>query len=376
MSRTLIRLVLAVAVMVIAAMLLTRRAPDSGDMAHGPILPGLTERVNAVDRVTLRVADGDTATLLRKTSGWVVQERHDWPADTGKLRDYLLRLGTTQRLEAKTERPESYARLGVQDIDAPDANGVQVEIVGGGEPLSLIIGQNNAQGHGSYVRMPGQARSWQTDLDIAPERQVANWLQRDLIDVDPRRIVHIEIHPDKAAAFTLSRPGMAESHWQLAPLPRNHETAQGPADAVVGFLQGLSLEDVRPINETPSEGAWTAQFDTADGLRVDVRLWQQDSKPWANLSVQFDPAQATVFAQAQLDAEQKAASEAKRHADAESDNGDADAAPTASVEQRVNTLREQAERASERFKGWQFAITPYKADNLRKAVDEYAAADQ
>lgn len=374
MFRTLIHLALAVAAVAIAAMLLTRRAPDSGDMAQGAVLPGLTERVNEVDRVAFRVAGGDIATLVRKDGGWVVQERHGWPADTGKLRDYLLRLGATQLLEAKTERPESYARLGVQDIDAVDANGVQIDISGGGDPLSLIVGQNNAQGHGSYVRVPGQARSWQTDLDIAPERLVGNWLQRDLIDVDPRRIVHIEIHPGKAAAFTLSRPAMAESHWQLTPLPRKHDTAQAPADAVAGFLQGLRLEDVRPISETFPEEVWAAQFETADGLRVDVRLWQQDSKPWANLSVQFDPVQAAAFAQEQFDTEQKAVTAAKQQASDDSDGNDDVTTPIPTVEQRVAKLSEQAESASARFKGWQFAITPYKADNLRRAPSEYATA--
>lgn len=382
-SRTLLRLALVVVVVILAVWLSTRRAPGSGDLALGPVLPGLSERVNAVQQVTIQAAGGNTATLVRGDAGWVLRERHDWPADTGKLRDYLLRLGVTQRIEAKTQRPESYPRLGVQDLDAADANGARIDILGGGEPLALIVGQNNPQGHGSYVRVPGQAQSWLADLDIAPERQVENWLQRDLIDVDPRRIVGIRVQPAGKSAFTLSRTAVDDSHWQLAPIPAKRDTAQAPAEAIAGFLQGLRLDDVEPAADAEALDGDRLQFDTADGLQVTLSLWQRDDKSWVRLAATFDEAAATAYVGAQVAAEQKAREQQAHEPQADdAANTDASVPPAAaeqpaadagSVEERVAKLREQAHAAAARFDGWVFAISPFKAGNLRKPHTDYIA---
>lgn len=397
-SRTLLRLALVVVVVILAVWLTTRHAPESGDLALGPVLQGLSERVNAVQQVTIQAAGGDTATLVRGDAGWTLRERHDWPADTGKLRDYLLRLGVTQRIEAKTQRPESYSRLGVQDLDAADANSARIDILGGGEPLALIVGQNNPQGHGSYVRVPGQAQSWLADLDIAPERQVENWLQRDLIDVDPRRIVSIRVQPAGKPAFALSRTAVDESHWQLAPLPAQRDTAQAPAEAIAGFLQGLRLDDVEPAADAEVLDGVRVQFDTADGLQVTLSHWQRDDKSWVRLAATFDEAVASAYVGAQVAAEQKAreqqaheqqaheqqAHEPQAHEPQADDAADKDAsvppaatelqaADTGSVEERVAKLRGQAHAAAARFDGWVFAISPFKAGNLRKPHTDYVA---
>lgn len=377
MSRMLIRLAVAAVIVIAAVWLLSARAPQRDDLGLGPVLPGLSERINAVEQVSIRASGGASATLVRQAAGWGVHERHDWPADTGKLRDYLLRLGVAQRVEAKTQRVESYPRLGVQDIDTADANGARIDIQGGGEPLALIIGQNNPQGHGSYVRVPGQAQSWLADLDIGPERKPQEWLQRDLIDVDPRRIVRIQVHPVGATAFTLSRPAVNQARWQLAPLPAKRDTAQARADAIAGFLQGLRLDDVAPAAEAESGDAEQVQFDTADGLQVTLRLWQRDTIYWAGFGLQFDEAAATAFARDEVAREQQADTAA-----ANKDETDADAAPDAaakpapeiaSVAERVTRWRLQADVAAARFNGWVFAIAPYKADNLRGAQADYVS---
>lgn len=367
MSRTLIRLTLAAVIVIAGAWLLSARAPRQGELALGPVLPGLSDRLNVIEQFSIRTSGGASATLARQPEGWVVRERHGWPADTGKLRDYLLRLGIAQRVEAKTQRAESYPRLGVQDIDVEGASGARIDIQGGGEPLALIVGQNNPQGHGSYVRVPGQPQSWLADLDIGPERKPQEWLQRDLIDVDPRRIVRIRVRPANAEPFTLSRPAVSEERWQLAPIPAKRDTAQARADAIAGFLQGLRLDDVAPAEAVPGD-ALQVQFDTADGLQVTLHLWQRDTSYWASLALQFDEAAATAFARDAVAREQPAAAAASADA---SDTGPTPAAAIVGVEERVAPWRQQAHATTARVNGWVFSIAPFKADNVRRAHADY-----
>lgn len=364
MTRTIIRFAIAALLLVLAVVLLGKRAPERTDAGKGPVIAGLNARINAVSEVRIASADNGEIVLSRSDVAWRVQQRGGWPADTGKLRDYLLRLALAQRVEAKTALPENYPRLGVEDIDAKGARGARLDITGGGEPLALIIGLNNPQGRGSYVRVPGEAQSWLADLDIAPERKAENWLQRDLIDVDPRRIVRVEIKPGKGEAIALSRNAINDTQWLLAGLAKGKQPVQAAVDGVDGFLQGLRLEDVAKAEGEPPADALHARFTTADGLDVGLTLWHRDDAPWGRFTVHFDEAQAMTHASEREAFERAAATAA---AEGEGEDDAASAAPEiASAESRVAQWRAQSEAFAQRIDGWQFALSPYKAGNLRK----------
>lgn len=363
MTRTIIRLAVTALLLTLAVVLLTRREPERADVGKGPVLAGLNDRINAVSALRITSADRGEVVLSRGDDGWQVQQRAGWPADTGKLRDYLLRLALAQRIEAKTALPENYSRLGVEDVDSKGAHGARLDITGGGEPLALIVGLNNPRGHGSYVRVPGDAQSWLADLDIAPERKAANWLQRDLIDVDPRRVVRVEIRPAKGEAITLSRNAINDSQWQLDGLAKGKQALQTAVDGVDGFLQGLRLEDVAKADGEPPADALHARFVTADGLDVGVVVWQHDDAPWARFTAHFDQAQAIKHAEERVAFERAAAKAAPGGA---ANDTAAAAARIASAESRVAQWRKQSDTFAQRIDGWQFALSPYKVGNLRK----------
>lgn len=363
MTRTIIRFAIAALLLVLAVVLLGKRAPERADVGKGALIAGLNERINTISEVRIASADKGEIVLRRSDDAWRVQQRDGWPADTGKLRDYLLRLALAQRVEAKTAMPANYPRLGVEDIDAKGARGARLDISGGGEPVALIIGLNNPQGRGSYVRVPGEARSWLADLDIAPERKAENWLQRDLIDVDPRRIVRIEIKPSKGEAIALSRNAINDTQWLLAGLAKGKQPVQAAVDGVDGFLQGLRLEDVARAEGEPPRDALHARFVTADGLAIGLTLWQHDNAPWGRFTVHFDEAQAMTHASEREAFERAAATTA---ADEGEDDAASAAPEIASAESRVAQWRAQSEAFAQRIDGWQFALSPYKAGNLRK----------
>ncbi|PKM03533.1 MAG: hypothetical protein CVV16_08635 [Gammaproteobacteria bacterium HGW-Gammaproteobacteria-6] len=363
MTRTIIRLAIAVLLLALAAVLLNKRAPERADVGKGPLIAGLNERINAIDEVRISSADNGEIVLSRSDDAWRVQQRAGWPADTGKLRDYLLRLALTQRVEAKTALPENYSRLGVEDTDSKLARGARLDIIGGGEPLALIVGLNNPQGRGSYVRVPDAAQSWLADLDIAPERKAENWLQRDLIDVDPRRIVRIEIKPGKGEAIVLHRAAINDSQWQLDALAKGKQLVQTAVDGVDGFLQGLRLEDVAKAEGEPPADALHARFVTADGLDVGLTLWQHEAVAWGRFTAHFDEDQAMKHA-SEREAFERAA--AKVAPESQSDDDATTTPGIASAQSRVAQWRTQSETFAQRIDGWQFALSPYKVGNLRK----------
>lgn len=371
MGRIWIRLLVVAVLAVVAVALMRRGAPEREPGLDRPLLPGLDTRINALERVRIRSGEG-TVTLSRTDARWQVEERAGWPVDTGKLRDFLLRLAAAKRMEAKTSQVENYRRLGVEDIDA-EASGVSIEMEGGGEPLALIIGHNRAQGHGSYVRLADDARVWLTDLDLAPERRVTGWLLRDLLDLDPRQLLRIERVSGKSERLRFQRVAINDEHWQMQGLGKGQQPDQLAIEAVAGFPQGLRADDVSKAEAVPAD-AVRVRFFSADGLVLDVSLWQVEAQAWMQLAASFDAERARDFAQAEFEREQATAAAAKAAEPAAADATAEAPAPPAidSVEARVRKVQDQVEQINRRVDGWQFAVNTYKADNLRKPRSAFA----
>ena len=398
--KTLILAVVAVLLIAAALWYSADRRPSQEAALQSPALPGLAERLPQVNKVSVTGAGGSPiATLQQGEAGWQLVER-DFAADADALRRVLLGLAEAKRVEAKTAKPELYDRLGVEDVADAEAQGVQLTIEGGGEPLSLIIGQNVSRGTGTYVRVPGEAQSWQIDRNVAVEKSTANWLDKDLADIQPNRIASVSVTAGTDKVEIVASES-ADGDFILANLPRGRQPqSEFVADATAGFLQGLRIEDVAPAaDRAPAEPQRRALFRTDDGLEVEVTGWEHEGKPWAQFAARLDEARAVEWieadqgrakadweaAQAAAEASEQAAQDAadgSENADAEP-VADADTAeiapqaplavtdPAADREQRLAGLREEVAALNARFEGRSFQLPSYKAGNLNRQLEAY-----
>ena len=384
------------------------RRPQQEASLQQPAVPGLAERLGNVDKVVIRGAgDAVLATLERGEQHWRLVER-DYPADAATLRSLLLNLAEARRVAAKTSKPELYERLGVEDVSNAEAQGVKLEISGGGEPLAVILGQNVPTGTGTYLRLANEAQSWQIDKNVAVEKTTANWLQKDLADIQPNRIQAVTVTHGKDTVEIVANDS-ADGDFILANLPRGREPQSDfVADATAGFLQGLRIDDVASAESQPVvEPQRNAVFRTKDGLDIAVTSWTANDKAWAQFGVSLDEARAVAAieaeqakAKAEWEAREAAANAAKPAAtDAPAADGetagdaaaaeaaaDAPAADTAELapekpaavadpaayrETRLAELRKEVETLSARFAGRSFALPSYKSGNLNRELEAY-----
>jgi hypothetical protein len=399
--QTLILAVLAVALGAAALWYSAARRPSQEAALQSPALPGLAERLHEVNRVTVTAAGNQViATLQQTDTGWRLQER-DFEADANALRRVLLGLAEAKRVEAKTAKPELYERLGVEDVADAGAQGVQLSIEGGGEPLTLIVGQNVARGTGTYVRIPGEAQSWQIDRNIALEKSTANWLDKALTDIPPDRVASVSVSAGKDQVEIVASES-ASGDFILANLPRGRQPqSEFVADATAGFLQGLRIEDLAPASQRePTDSQRNAVFKTEDGLEVEITTWEYEGKPWARLAASLDEDRAGArieadqakaradweTAQAEADTSAEPAAETTPEMDGPADvepAADADAVeiapeaplavrdPAADRAQRLAALRDEAAALNARFEGRSFQLPSYKASNLNRELEAY-----
>ena len=105
--------------------LLDRQATGERPEA-GRLLPGFDQRIEAIDTIEVRVAGATPRVRIEKRDGqWVMPDRDGWPANQREVSRALFRLAEARRIEPKTRNPALHARLGVEDITAPEAKGAE-----------------------------------------------------------------------------------------------------------------------------------------------------------------------------------------------------------------------------------------------------------
>lgn len=371
-QKTLIGLAVAALVAIVIAFAVDRsnrpRSENGGEAPAAYVVPALRDHVNDVDKIVITGADSKpVVTLTRGANGWSIAEKNGFPADTGKLRELLLKLADAQILEQKTSNKDKYASLGVEDVSAKDAKGVEVELGGLQKPVKLIIGNSNQHG-GTFVRRDGEAESWLASGSLVVDKKTENWLRKDLADIAATRISSVDITRPDGKTVRLAKAAEGDANFKLADIPKGREAGSdyainGPAST----LGGLKFEDAVPAKDAPpAEKPLKARFATFDGLIVDVTAWEKDGKDYA----QFAASEDETAAAAHIDAEQAKAKEAAAAKPADAKETPA-ADPAKDRDAKLAALRKDVDDLNARFKDWTFVLPPYKYAAINKAPDDF-----
>jgi hypothetical protein len=429
MSKRITILAAAAAVAVgLVVLLASQRAPESeGSLLAGPVMPGLADRLNDVTSIRIvQAGDQPVLTLARTAGGWTVAERDGYPANAGKIRTALLNLAESKVVEAKTANPERYAQLGVEDVDGETAAGVRIELAGAGmEPAALIVGNYaGQQGEGTYVRRPGEAQSLMAAGNLVPERQVGDWLRRELTDIASSRIQQVELVENDGRPLRIFKASADDANFQVADVPRGRTLqSEVVANGLASTLSGLTLDDVAradadaqvPADATRHRAAYTL-FDgvvvTLDGHQAPADADGNAGLAHVTIAATLDRERALARIAADIAAEQAAAqadadaaaAAAPAGADAapatapgETDAAEAPTAPAAGVAatgaegdaaspaaavpaaaidveartaERLAALQADVDEINARLGGWRFQIPAFKYATIDKTIDD------
>ena len=195
----------------------------------GMLAPGLRDHVNEVTKITFTSAGNQPAvTLVRGERGWTVSQRGGYPADLGKLREYLLRFADAILLEQKTANKDRYPDLGVEDITAADAKGVLVDLDGLPAPLRVIVGTFDGQGgNGTFVRRADEAQSWLAKGTLTPDKDPAAWLAKDLPGIAAERVARVEIRHADGRSVRVERKAPGDTQLVIADIPKGRQPSSG-----------------------------------------------------------------------------------------------------------------------------------------------------
>lgn len=336
-SRNLIWLAGGLVVLVALAVIGQRQTTGPSDVAQTDeeFLPGLMDAVDEIESIEVVGAGTETiATLDRGEDGWTVRERDGYNADLTKVRHTLLSLAEARILEAKTANPALHDRLGVEDVQADNASGLAVRLLGPAEPTAIVIG-DAAGDYRRYVRRADENQSYMINRDPEIGETAADWLDTNVIDLASGRVREITVtHPD-GEIVRASKTSAEEENFTVEGIPEGRALLyESVANVIAGVLQNLTLEDVQ--QDTDDDGEQTVtEFVTFDGLHLTVTGRERDEATWISIAAR------------ETDAQQ----------------GDQAAAAT------------EAQTLNERLSGWRYRIPSYKFEQLTRRMDDLLQAE-
>lgn len=336
-------LLLVTIVVALLVLLVPGKTSKESAFQKHPLLPGLATLVNDIEYVQLIGAGGKIiATLNRQDGKWLVAESSDYRADWTVLRQLLSDLVAAEVIEGKTSNPEFYSRLGVEDVDGPDAGGILIGFAEETGLPSLIVG-NKAQGRvGQYVRFSGHDQSALIGRVLSVPGDLQQWLEREIIDIAQGELVEISVtHPDGEQVI-LQKASADDADFQLQKIPEGREVKSNwTVNSIGGGMASLQLDAVVPASSIDWSDAVKVRILTADGLEVSAQLAIVEDQHWISLS-------ASAYPEA----------------------GSGEPTDTGMEADAFLELTDRVSRINERVTGWAYEIPQYKAETLAKRMDD------
>ncbi len=292
MRRRSLGFLVAVALCFVAVAIWTLTIGEVGVSAAAPstpALPGFADRLGEVASVNVS-RDGFSGTFVRDGDNWLAADKGNYPAAGAKISQIVRSMADLTLVEPKTQRPELYPRLQVEDPGNGKSALVSVEDKSGKPLAQLIVGKRRydrlgAGNDGVYVRKPGDAQSWLARGSLDLSGIPSSWLDRQIVDLPEKRIAKVVLTQPDGATLVLSRTAPDAKfavEGAAADVKFRSDTATAePAMA----LEIFELDDVAPAAKmpVPEKGVASASFTTFDGLTVDLRLLDRDKETWVGV---------------------------------------------------------------------------------------------
>lgn len=361
MNRTKFAILVGVAVVLGLAALVgaNRDSTDSiaGDSAGSLLLPGLTEDLDSIVEITVTGAASERlVTVTGDDGGWTVAELDGYAADRSAINALLIEISETRIVEEKTADPAFYSRLGVEDISADDANGLELAVeAADGDRYAIVFGDAYA-GNQRYARIAGQPLSVlvNSNPDIATD--ASDWVNTEIIALANDRMQRVEIQHADGERLVIRKEARGDTNFLVDEIPDGRELQYaGVANVTGNLLQNLRLDDVRRGMPRDTEPDSVSLFLTFDGLIIEVSSYvEEDGASWLSFVADFNPEQALAFATETV---------SEIGGDAASTENEPD------VEAETDSIAE-AEQINERIGEWEYRIPAYQLTQMTRRMED------
>ena len=346
-------------IVVVVAIISTQRQIPTTSRQKTILFPDFKAVINNVQEVSIKQGK-ETLTVVNESGKWKIRKADGYPALFSKIKQTAVAVSEMKVISKKTENPELYPKLGVEEPTADDAKSSLLTLSdSAGKPLvSLIVGKNRlssaaSDSHGLYVRLPGKKQALLVETNLKASVKVADWIDRDLVNISPDRISTINIDHGGNQDVSFRRV-KDKKDLVLENIP-NGKRAR--SDYTLNRMEGI-LENVRIDNVTADtkirfpDSAVTTSVTTTDGLSAVITSAALEDKHYAKFTFQYtapaNPEKESAAGNKTDEDKEKAKTDSKKTIDAAS----------------------QAAELSAKTVGWVYQIPAYKYDTFTRKLND------
>jgi hypothetical protein len=255
------------------------------------IFPGLLDRLQSDLKSVVIHHAGGTISLDRDGTVFRYRERANYPVDTDKVVNLVVNVARLSKLESKTNQPERYARLELQDPAEKGSPAKQVTLIdtSGKEMASIIVGKRKftlgGKEGGTYVRLPGNPQTWLALGDVNPGTAPRDWIDRTIADIPETAIKRVVVTTPKGERVVAAR-GDGDT-FVIENLPRGVALeSEFTAGEYGRILAGLQADDVVPADQIQfaRDKTYSAVVETVEGSVITLEMTEVDGKNWVRIS--------------------------------------------------------------------------------------------
>jgi hypothetical protein len=260
--------------------------------------PKLAQHVREIADIRISSKSGTFDVMFKPEAGWVLPQHDNYPASFERLRETVVGMAALETIEPKTARVEW---LPLVNLDAPPrGNGTEISLLDehGHVIAAMIAGKtvdigDQTGAEGLFVRKPDSNQAWLLRSVFEPKASPAQWLDKNVMDVDRARIREVDVDPAGSPSFVVVRLKPSEPSFDIVGIPPGRQIAfEGAADGVAAAITEFTFDDVRPARDFDfSDPSKTARLvtKTFDGLTVTMQVIQQGNDYWAVVSADAQP---------------------------------------------------------------------------------------
>jgi nitrogen fixation protein FixH len=264
------------------------QAPVGGARAF----PSLAASSGNVAAIEIRQGE-KTLTIERKDNAWRIKERGGYPVQIEKVRALMVNLAEANLVEAKTRVPDRYSLIELEDPTGKDAKSRNLRLLDdkGGVIAEAVIGKkrSDAFGYGkpgTYLRKPGDAQTWLTNVELDASTALRDWIKTDLFQTDSSKISRVSIELPGEQALKVERNADKKLVLVGVTPPQGQKLKdESIGDTIARATAYIDFEDVRKLpSPVPDKDVSTVKVETEGGLAATLRLRKDGDGQWVSLT--------------------------------------------------------------------------------------------
>ena len=258
---------------------------------YGLVFPNLMESINEVNEIIVSTGQ-DSFSVIQNDGTWQVKEHDYYPAQLSLVRNLLVGLSQTRKLEPKTSDPEKFAALGLDGTEVAESPTVRVMLYS--QPNSLLgdlyignsrVSSRNAQLNEYFVRDPNEEQVWLVQSDLSIPRSSFQWLNTQILNLNRDRVRSVVVERNDSESIRVEKSSVSDRNYELQDIPSESTVShQFRINSIGEVFKRLSFEDVQRLPQWDTRA--TVTVETFDGLTAVAQLGSGAFENYAVFSIQ------------------------------------------------------------------------------------------